>query len=78
MEKYKQIAKEFNSLGFYDKLVMLSEKNKVKVIEVDHNWIRINFADTEDEELIELLDWDPEAFVRSSELYDLMALGGLV
>ena len=79
IEQYRQMAKKFNQMSFYDKIKTIRENKEILTLASDGNWWGVKVKDEEIQE--ELFDkgeqFDIENEWQSSEMMDLVSLLGI-
>lgn len=79
LKEYLEMAEEFNSMNFSNKIIWLRDNPELAMLASDHNWWRVKLVDKEMEEDLEELgvefkinkEWD------SSEIDDLINIIGI-
>ncbi len=79
IEQYRQMAKKFNQMSFYDKIKTIRENKEILTLASDGNWWCVKVKDEEIQE--ELFDNEEEFYIKnewqSSEMMDLVSLLGI-
>lgn len=79
IEQYRQMAKRFNQMSFYDKIKTIRDNKDILTLASDGNWWCVKVKDKEIQE--ELFDNEEQFNIEnewgSSEMYDLVYLLGI-
>lgn len=79
IEQYRQMAKRFNQMSFYDKIKTIRDNKDILTLASDGNWWGVKVKDEEIQE--ELFDNEVQFNIEnewgSSEMYDLVHLLGI-
>ena len=79
IEQYRQMAKKFNQMSFYDKIKTIHENKEILTLASDRNWWVVKVKDEEIQE--ELFDNEEQFHIENewqiSEMMDLVSLLGI-
>jgi hypothetical protein len=79
IEEYKEMAKRFNQLSFYNKIKTIRDNKDILTLASDGNWWGVKLKDKEKQE--ELFDNEEHFYIenewQSSEMMDLVSLLGI-
>lgn len=79
IEQYRQMAKKFNQMSFYDKIKTIRENKEILTLASDGNWWGVKVKDNDIQE--ELFDNEEQFNIenewQSSEMMDLVSLLGI-
>jgi len=79
IEQYRQMAKKFNQMSFYDKIKTIRDNKQILTLASDGNWWGVKVKDEEIEE--QLFDDEEQFNIENqwgiSEIYDLVKLLGI-
>ncbi len=79
IEQYREMAKKFNQMSFYDKIKTIRDNSDILTLASDYNWWEVKVKDNDIQE--ELSDNEEQFNIknewRSSEMYDLVNLLGI-
>ncbi len=79
IEQYREMAKKFNQMSFYDKIKTIRDNSDILTLASDYNWWKVKVKDNDIQE--ELFDNEEQFKIknewRSSEMYDLVNLLGI-
>ena len=79
IEQYRQMAKRFNQMSFYDKIKTIRDNSDILTLASDGNWWGVKVKDNDIQE--ELFDNEEQFVIQnewgSSEMYDLVNILGI-
>lgn len=79
IEQYRQMAKRFNQMSFYDKIKTICDNSDILTLASDGNWWGVKVKDNDIQE--ELFDNEEQFNIKnewgSSEMHDLVNLLGI-
>lgn len=79
IEQYRQMAKKFNQMSFYDKIKTIKDNSDILTLASDGNWWGVKVKDSDIQE--ELFDNEEQFNIEnewgSREIYDLISLLGI-
>ena len=79
IEQYRQMAKKFNQMSFYDKIETIRDNREILTLASDGNWWGVKVKDNEMQE--RLFDNEEQFNIEnewgSSEMFDLVSLLGI-
>jgi hypothetical protein len=79
IEQYRQMAKKFNQMSFYDKIKTIRDNKEILTLASDGNWWGVKVKDEEIQE--ELFDNEEQFNIenewQSREIMDLVSLLGI-